>query len=65
MIKLDLPVKRTDGCEIVDAKNKIIIPSITFRGDIQHIKRQSMICDLIVQLINAGEARKPKNAIQD
>ena len=65
MIKLDLPVKKTKECEIVDAKNRIVVPSITFRGDVQHIKRQDMICDLIVQLINAGEARKPKNAIQD
>lgn len=49
---IDLPVKLTGNCEIVDAKGRVLCPTMFYRSDSAHLKKQREIGSEIVAAIN-------------
>ena len=54
-----LPVRFNENYEIVDAQNKVVVPSIIWASDVYHLERQKRVGLMIQDLINGWKFNKP------
>ncbi len=50
---IDYPVRLTVDLQIVDKFNRTVVPDLTWKGDLSHIREQRERGELIVNLLNA------------
>lgn len=54
-----LPVRATIDCEILDAKNLVVCPTMFYRGDVAHIEKQKKTAQAIADAINLLYGENP------
>lgn len=53
-MQIEYPVKLTQDSQIVDKFNRTVVPDLTWKGDLLHVKHQREVGELLVNLMNVN-----------